>query len=69
MAAYKKIQGNPIKPQGGKPSGGWSYHGVVGQPKSVKNVKGGPDLGGRSGADYFAGKGASGRVSITGGQK
>lgn len=52
MAAYKKIQGNPIKPQGGKPPAG-NPNGFVGTVKTVPNLKGGNMLVGHGKVNYF----------------
>lgn len=68
MAGYKKIQGNPIKPMGSKPSGNYGNQ-VLHNVKPGVHVKGSPSshksIGG--GKESFMGKGASGHVSIRGG--
>lgn len=66
MAAYKKIQGNPIKPTGGKPSGKMFNGGVVGRIKHNVSIKSphnniSPKVGGES---YFMGKQANGPETV-----
>lgn len=48
MAAYKKIQGNSIKPTGGKPANFSNPTSLRGTVKSVSNLKGGNMLVGHS---------------------
>lgn len=66
MAAYKKIQGNPIKPQGGKPKGKMFDGGVVGHVQRNINIKSihNSISGSVNKEGFFMGKQASGPNTV-----
>lgn len=67
MAAYKKIQGNSIKPFGARPTGEYGKQ-ITSTVPRVGNVKGGPNLGATKRGEYFMHTQVSGHVSVLGGQ-
>ena len=65
MAAYKKIVGSPIKPQGGKPSGGMFNDGVVGHIQGNKHIRSVHSITPSIGKEgFFMGKQASGPKTV-----
>lgn len=63
------IKNAQIKASGGRPANFSSpTHLISGSPKSVGAIKGGPNSGIQRKSEYFMKSGASGRVSIKGGQ-